>query len=544
MNTSRPNIFSIFIFLIAIFACGGTARAEPGNALNRGPIVNLAADGIAHLYLRPAFELDGSHTKEEIVAAFQKLVDQYARAKTPYLFLNVNYQRTIYQSDVWDSYWSLPDPDRQVSEWPRRAWMAHRAGVDPIAVCVARCREVQISPWVSVRMNDTHYITDPAKSSTFWQMHPEFRRGKGNAAYDFAHQEVRDHYLALVEELLQRYDCDGVELDWMRFPNHFRPNQEKSGRRYLNEFMRRAKQLAQKAAKKRGHPVKIAARIPATLEAGVALGMDGVTWVREGSADILILSGVWRPTDTDIPIEKWREQIGSVKHKYLLAAASDLWIQSASGGQLMKDDLETQRGFTAAMLDRGADLIYLFNHFNTNDFRLQLRADDGKTTVRDENQELLHAAGRMRAALAGSRRHVLSFHDPAPPGVRPRLPASVTSGQPISFRLHTGPQPTRGRAIVRIGLAQNTGVKQTRLSVRMNKAACRPLADLHAPPSIPLKPLPGGGVPHVAYVAERVLQFEAPLKFVRRGANQIEVTLQQSPPQKIVWLEVFIKPNR
>jgi len=46
------------------------------------------------------------------------------------------------------------------------------------------------------------------------------------------------------------------------------------------------------------------------------------------------------------------------------------------------------------------------------------------------------------------------------------------------------------------------------------------------------------------YWAERVLQFEAPLKFVRRGANQIEVTLQQSPPQKIVWLEVFIKPNR
>lgn len=541
MRTQR--FFTGTLLFITLLTGGFTPRVEADAPQNRGPIVNMAADGIAHLYLRPAFKIDGSHSKAELIAAFQELVDRHARAKVPYLFLNVCYQRTIYESAAWDSYWDVEHPERQVADWPRRMWLAHRAGVDPIAVCVDRCRETGIAPWMSVRMNDTHYITDSTKSSTFWQQHPELRRDRANDGYDFAHKKVRDYYLALVEELFQRYDCDGVELDWMRFPYHFRRGHEDAGRKHLNEFMRRAKQLAVKATEKRGHPVKISARIPAVPEAALALGMDGVTWVREGLVDVLVLSGTWRPTDTDIPIEKWREQIGSVPHKYLLAAASDLWIQSSTGGQLMKDDLETQRGFTAAMLDRGADLIYLFNHFNTNDFRLQLHSPEGNITVRDENQELLKTAGRMEASLAGPRRHVLSFHNPGPPGVSPLLPAELSSGKPIAFGLHTGPKPERGQAVIRIGLAKSPGVKQAKVSVRINRSESRPIADLSAPPSIPFKPLPGGGVPHIAYVAERVMQFDAPLKSLHRGANQLEVTFQQGSAQKIVWVEVYINPH-
>jgi hypothetical protein len=257
---------------------------------------------------------------------------------------------------------------------------------------------------MSIRMNDTHYIGDPAASNTFWQKHPELRR-TGGGGYDFAQPAVRDHYLALVEELAKRYDCDGVELDWMRFPHHFKPGQEQAGRKHLTDFMHSTHALAAAAAARRGHPVKIAARIPAVPEAALALGMDGVTWIKEGLADMLVLSAVWRPSDTDIPIEWWRGLIGPVEHPYLLAAATDLWIQSAPGGSLMKDDLETQRGFTAAMLDRGADLIYLFNHFNASDFRRTCATPDGRTAVlQDEYQALLHTAGRMEQA-AGKPPH-------------------------------------------------------------------------------------------------------------------------------------------
>ena len=49
--------------------------------------------------------------------------------------------------------------------------------------------------------------------------HPDLGRELGSG-YDFAQQGVRVHYLAFVGELMQQYDCDGIELDWMRFPEH------------------------------------------------------------------------------------------------------------------------------------------------------------------------------------------------------------------------------------------------------------------------------------------------------------------------------------
>ena len=514
----RLSLTALLLTFSAIIFAPHSVPADEADRLERGPIVNLAADGVAYLFLQPGFDIDGNHSKEELVDAFERMIDRYAEAEVPYLFLNVCYQRAAYDSQVWDSYWDVDDPEKQVTGWPRKLWLAHCTGVDPFAVCVARCREKQLSPWMSIRMNDLHYLDDPSRSSRLWQEHPELRRGDGRIGYDFAKQEVQDHYLVLIRELTERYDCDGIELDWMRFPYHFREGQEEEGRRHLNDFMAHAKAIANAAAKRRGHAVKIAVRIPAALEAAQHLGMDGVTWVREGLADMVILSSVWRPTDTGIPIEQWREAIGPVDHEYLLVAATDLWIQSAGGGALMKDDLETQRGFTAAMLHRGADLVYLFNHFNSSDFRLKVDGVENTTSIRDENHEVLFTAGRMSEALAGPRRHVLSFHDPAPPDYQRPLPVEIDTGRSTEFRIDTGPRPKEGRVVVRIGLDKRDGVESAELAVSVNGTACGPMSDLSAPVSIPFADLPGGGVPHVAYVAERVTQFgSAPGKFRGRG---------------------------
>ena len=537
---------SLRILLTGIF-CLTTLRTVLADEPSRpGPIVNQAADGVFELHLKPPLGpgyIDETRTKEELIAAFRKLMDRYAEAEVPCVFLNVCYQRAACPSEVWDTYWDVEEPEKRTVKWARKAWVAHSKGVDPFAVCVARCREKGISPWMSIRMNDTHYIKDPTRSSTFWQAHPELRRTPGGG-YDFAQKAVQEHYLALVAELMDRYDCDGVEMDWMRFPNHFKPGEEEAGQAHLNAFMRRAKALVDKAAARRGHPVKIAARIPAVPEAALAAGLDGITWAREGLADILVLSAIWRPSDLDIPIERWREQIGPVEHKYLLAAATDLWIQSSRGGTLMRDDVQSQAGFTAAMLDRGADLIYLFNHFSADDFRMTFTGDDGRTvTMPDESREILYTAGRMEVATAHPRRHVLSVHDPAPPGYKPPLPAAIDAEHPAQFQIHTGPKPTGGHAVVRIGLADRPGFQDARLTVRFNGTPCQPIEDLLPPASIPKGAYKNGGVPHVAFVAPRVCRFEVPVDAVRRGANSIEIGLAEGGGQKVVWLEVFLDPE-
>jgi len=508
----------------------------------RGPIVNVAADAVVGC-LVPPFRIDGTHTKEELTRAFQSTVDHYARAGVPYLFFNVCYMRAACPSQVWDTYWDVDDPDANTTGWPRAYWLVHKMGVDPFAVSVARARERGISPWLSMRMNDTHYIDDPTKTSKLWQQHPELRRAE-KSGYDFTREAVQDHYLALIAELMDRYNCDGVELDWMRFPQHFKPGQEQRGREALNEFMRRARELAIKATAKRGHPVQIAARIPAVPEFAQTLGMDGVAWAREGWVDMLILASVWRPSDTDIPIHRWRRRIGPAAERVLLVAGTDLWLQGTPGGKLMSDDLQSQRGFTAAMLDRGADLVYLFNHFNVTDFRRTRPGPDGRTIEHNEHAALLETAGRLQISLQGPRRHVVTFHDPAGPNIpNPKqLPALLEPNEALQLHVVTGPKPTGGEVIVRVGLDNQPGVADARLAAQLNGQPCTPIDDLAQPLDHKSYSHDPHRVFHVAHVAQRMIQFNAPVDAMRRGENHVELRVTSQRDQKVIWLEIYIVP--
>ena len=44
---------------------------------------------------------------------------------------------------------------------------------------------------------------------------------RADRALDFAHAEVRERYRILLEEMLSRYDMDGIELDFCRHPLFF-----------------------------------------------------------------------------------------------------------------------------------------------------------------------------------------------------------------------------------------------------------------------------------------------------------------------------------
>lgn len=507
----------------------------------RGLIVNVSADAMFECVPFPA-PLEKA-AAEQMVEGYNGLIERYVGTQVSHLFFNVNFQRAAYRSTAWDSYWDVGDPAKQTSGWPRKSWLVFKAGVDPFAICIERARERGLSPWLSMRMNDTHYINDATKANRFWQQHPELRRA-ANSGFDFAHAAVREHHMALIRELLERYDADGLELDWMRFAWHFTPGQEEQGRAILTEFMRAVRKLADGWAKTRGHPIGIAARVPSRPKFAAGLGMDGVAWVQQGLVDILIPHATWRPTDTDTPIEEWRRLIGDVKHDYTLAAGADLWIQGMPGGVLMRDNLESARGFTAAMLDRGADAVYLFNHFNTSDFRHTFARPDGSKHLRDEYRTLMSEVGKLETVLGKPRRHVLTFVDTAPPGVpNPRpLPADLKKGKPVRFRLHTGPKPTGGRVVLRVGLDSRPDVWQAKLAAKLNGAACKPIGDLNKPGDF--KPRRGGSpvVWSVAEVAPRVAQLEAPLAAMQRGHNTVEVSLAEGGDQRIVWLEIYLVP--
>ncbi|NUN98189.1 MAG: hypothetical protein HUU16_18660, partial [Candidatus Omnitrophica bacterium] len=183
-------------------------------------------------------------------ARLDELVDKLAGTHVEVLSICIGSKRTNYDSKAWEPYWKgfdpalgndqpifgdVPETDRPTyRQWLHNMLAIHQAGVDPNARMIERCRAKRISPWISIRMNDVHdahLARSPLHSALWMERHDLWRysdrfQAWNDRCFDYGKQEVRDHMMALIREVSERYDMDGLELDWNRFPLHFREGEE------------------------------------------------------------------------------------------------------------------------------------------------------------------------------------------------------------------------------------------------------------------------------------------------------------------------------
>lgn len=419
--------------------------------------------------------------KEPTVDLLNAWVDQYAMTQVGALMLNPNAMRTSYASRVWDPIWKGYDPDGPDDQplfagtspdlrsngrkWVHTALAFSQKGIDVYACWIVRSRTRHIAPWISVRMNDAHSTDQPDSYlfSDFWRNNPQFRLDIPYAGFDYGQAEVRRYHMSLIQELAARYDFDGLELDWMRFPWYFRPGQEAKGARLLSEFVAEVRSLLDEWQLQRKHPIRLGVRVPSRPQAALGRGLDAVTWATEGLIDQLVVTPFLVTTEFDMPIQEWRSLLRGTE--VTLVAGLELMLKPFPDSPLRQTNtLKTVRGAAASLLDLGADGIYLFNYM------------DSQTTMSDvENYGyVLREAGSL-ATLAGKpRRHVLTYGDTWAPGEQPQyaLPAPCLPETPNEFRLPAVPPPLGGSVFLRIAVA---GASQNQVygwEVRVNGRCC------------------------------------------------------------------------
>ena len=420
-------------------AAAFAASSSPTTALS------LNEDNSHYFFTRAGQKLDA-----ESVAGF---VDQYAGTQVRELLFSPNAMRTSYPSEVWDPIWrgydpngpddqplfaSTPAASRQVGRrWVHTAWQLAQMKIDPYQLWIARARRHRISPWLSMRMNDIHNVDDERSymHGQFWRDHPEMRRVPWRAAswqdraLDYGHAAVRAYHLKLVRELAARYDFDGLELDWMRFPYHFAPGREREGGALLVDFMRQARSIVDAAGARRGRRLKLGVRVPSRPQTAAAMGLDGVRWAQLGLVDMVVVTPFVASIETDMPIELWRRLLPPA---VVLAAGFELNIRPYHTYQpQQRNSLETVRGAAAAMLSRGADRVYLFNYM------------DSQTAMEsiDEYRVVLRECGTLATLQGKPRRHIVTYSDTWAPGeaLGSVLPKSAKAGEWLTFRVPTGP---------------------------------------------------------------------------------------------------------
>ena len=102
-------------------------------------------------------------------------ISNFSGGKITHIFMCPNGQRTSYKSNVHEPIWECaPDaPHRNI--WCDNCKRLYDAGIDPYSVWIDECRKQKISPWITVRMNDVHFITIPGyfRTMDYWRKHPE-----------------------------------------------------------------------------------------------------------------------------------------------------------------------------------------------------------------------------------------------------------------------------------------------------------------------------------------------------------------------------------
>jgi hypothetical protein len=314
------------------------------------------------------------------VEQMQGLVDEAAEAGCDTLLLSPAWCQIVplWISDrapIWQEKGrDLDFPDSVQGKINRRIRDFLLAGHDFVGITERQCKKRGMHFFLSWRMFDVHGLDHPDDpwTSDFYRNNPQLRIGDptipathGKIALDFQHREVRSYQLGLIEELVQRYDVDGIELDFMRTPTFFSRRVPYEGRaRFMREFIVGVRKLLDA----RGQDRPICVRVPQKWDIALEIGLDLKAWSREGLIDMVNISPFYE-TSADMDIEDYRENLPDAK---IFGEIT----QCSSVQKYIELGIENSRKMTAEMirttaetfLSRGADGISLFNFVYYRDY--------------------------------------------------------------------------------------------------------------------------------------------------------------------------------
>ncbi len=243
-----------------------------------------------------------------------------------------------------------------------------QGGRGPLQIVIDFARSHGMEILASVRMNDVHDSFIEGGLTVWKKEHPEFLvdpLGMQTAldlyitAQDFSHQEVRQRKFEIIEEVAQRYDVDGFELDFIRHPVFFSPTLQgrpvsASDVEVMTAFMRRIRQLTDSEANRRERPLLLAARVPDSFPLALNVGLDLKGWLEEDLVDILIAGGGYAPFS--LPLAEFTAQ--AHQHGVLVYPCIN---QGAAATVSRGNFLEGVRGLASNWFQSGADGIYVWN---------------------------------------------------------------------------------------------------------------------------------------------------------------------------------------
>jgi hypothetical protein len=356
-------------------------------------------------------------------------------------------------------------------------------GTDPLKLAVDFAHANAIEAVWTLRMNDIHDAFTPQLWPRWKTDHPDALLGKradwdanspGSQArwwsgVDFRRDDVRRRTIELIGEVARNYDVDGIDLDWLRHPLHFRETLRGEAVKQdavdlLTGLVREVRAMLGRVEQDRGRPLLLATRVPVTLAQGRHIGTDIKGWVEAGLVDFVTLGGGYAPFS--MPTAEIAAICrGHGVHVYPCISASGM-VRRAPYGKGQLYGIEGWRAAAAGAFARGADGISLFNLFPTsgdnahNELVRRAFSELGDPATLAGKDKLFALDNEAHMAASGYTNHVVPHAH--------CLPKPVEPGKPTTVTIAVSEAPPAGKGVVQIRIQLE---RESAVAVELNARA-------------------------------------------------------------------------
>jgi len=236
---------------------------------------------------------------------------------TAFVFLAATPDVCTFDSKVGEIYGARFGPTYD-KNWTPAMRGLRAEGTDALHLVTEHMHKKGKEVLAAIRMSDTHHRSLDRNNPLcplFAIEHPEYviRQPDGRTnetALDYSYPEVRQHRMAIMRDIAERYDVDGLELNFVRWAKHFPRDKGREKAPVMTDYVGEVRRMLDAAAKKRGlldarsqpERLMLGVRVPESLYACWLAGVDIETWVKNGWIDYVVIS-TWNNTDPQLPVE-------------------------------------------------------------------------------------------------------------------------------------------------------------------------------------------------------------------------------------------------